>query len=464
MPENGELPDIHLMNVNTAKRATQLLLLRRIMGRPFESEHVTVLCLPGKSAWDIDYFLQKEGVSYIIGVERDPKIARGLRRRFSKNPQVEIITADLSEYLLDTDYTVDFAYLDYCSYFGFSVAQDIEILLGRQVLTKKGRCLVSFFNARENSSTRTFQRLLFEDLDRIAPSGEDWVDIEPDRQRCIAFNSLLHRCRNRSRIRTPLQMDTRGAVSVSGVSQWHRYQTVGGSMLTGSFRVTNYDEKAYDNLASMSPDKWYVRGKHSICNVRPRKSLSAQTKRSRDMGREDTKKLLIREIVDFYEEHECAPRKFQISTPAGRCRLGWEETLREAGLCPNRDATVEDIKGELRRIHKRYGVVKFEHLRKANIASGRRQPSRDAWKKEYGYALKSFGPVLDEMGIPHDLSTVHEERFLTNLQEWVVHLESGKPRLESPHYARMGCRKLLRYEDAVRELRRLQKEARKREL
>lgn len=457
--QSHELPDIHWMEVNPTKRSLQLRLLGRIKGKGFRSYPLTVVCLPGRSAWDIDYFLQWDKVERIIGIERETEVVEALRQRYSANPEVELYEGSVSEYLLSAvPQSVDLAYLDYCSAFGLSVIQDIELLLERRVLSEGGRCVVGFFNAREQASHRVAQRRLFEELDSDYPSGEEWDTITPDRRRCVAFNALLHRYR-----REPLGYRQSGGdgkrVGASAVNSWWRYPSLGGSMLTGSFTIHSYGPRAYSNV-SRAPDKWYVRGKYSIQEANLPQSLASLGRSALGRGRDIVGDILRYELLQYYEIHGYSP-SFAVLRPdsCGKHRGVWSDFVRGVGLCPYQGATLEDVRGELRRIHKKEGVVQESHLRRAHLAGGGTSASvsRTAVWKVYGHSAKSaYGRLLDEMGIPHDLRTDVTQRLLHDIKKWVAHLESGSLKKASPLYGRMRQRGLHKYEDAAKELHRLE--------
>jgi hypothetical protein len=463
MSTNPELPDIHRMYTSPTKRSLQRDLLRRIIhyGEGLRLDSLTVACLPGETAWDIDYFLQYKKVSYIIGIERDEEVAKRLEERFADEPRVEIFLGTVSEFLMNTDYKLNFLYLDYCASFGLSVIQDIDILLRKQLLTKSGRCLVSFFNAREGVTSQIAQRRLFEDLDDHYPCGESWETMELDRRRCVAFNALLHRYRiwpTRALGHNKKRGEPR-YVGASAVHLWHRYKTVGGSMLTGYFTISAYgnSNSVHRDAAATSPDKWYVRGKWSLKDKASIGNMNGLNREAKKLGRDLHREFIERKIIEFYRKHQYTPTQRELVAAGGKKHPKWGEVVRGTGLCPAQRSTVDDIRGELRRIHERDGVITLELLQRARLA-GKRQGVRRALHANYGTTHSAYRKLLDELGLPHDLQTKNERRKVDELRAWVTHLESGGKKLESPLYQRMLNRGFRKYEDAVRELRRLQDE------
>tara|TARA_R110002126_G_scaffold81426_4_gene200678 strand:- start:380 stop:1639 length:1260 start_codon:yes stop_codon:yes gene_type:complete len=414
------------------------------------------MCLPGKSAWDIDYFLNSGKFTRVVGIERDGDIAQHLRDRYREDGRVEIFEGTVGRYLMGVSYPLDLVYLDYCSPFGLAQAQDIQILLQRGVLSHGARCIVSFFNARETEATQIAQRRLFDELNLEAPPGEVWEDVEPNRRRCIAFNALLHRHRRRGklwRIERPL-------IAPSAVSHWHQYATTGGAMLTGYFLMRLPRTKVPENAAKKSPDKWFVRGKSSLKIVAEPSSLVSISYADSLCGRDLSKDRLVRGIVDYYRKTGKSPRRREV-TGGGKHRHKWNNLIRELGLCPVLRATVDDVKGELRRIHEKEGILTIPLLLRADLICmprpGLPEVGRGSIRTAYGGGISAYCTLLDEMEIPHDLRLSTERRQHSDLAEWVNHLECGKVRSHSPHYQKMQQRGLLIYGDAVRELRRVRK-------
>lgn len=409
MPSDNELPDIHWMEVNPAKRSIQSKLLRQLIAngtRVYPRRGVTsscwklpftVVCLPGSAAWDIDYFLPKKGVGRIVGIERTPEVADALRQKFAGESRVEIFTGSVADYFLDLDFQVELIYLDYCSSLSLSVVQDIDIILRRRSLTPGGKCMVNLYNARENNSARVAHRLLFEELTYNHAPEEEWDDLEPDRRRCVAFNSALYR--HRTRVKYPAAGE-RLPIGVSAVHQWYRYKTLGGSMLTGFFTLQGYSAQPH-GMGGLNPDKWYVRDKYAIRDVKPPQNIGSLSRFSKKRGRNLHSDLIQKSIVDFYQKNGRAPSLKEVDVHTNN----WNGAIREVGLCPNQGATLADIKGELRRIHSREGVVERKHLRRAHLIDISGYPSRRALSSAYGYTIRAFERLLDEMGLSHNLRT-----------------------------------------------------------
>jgi hypothetical protein len=438
----SELPVTHRMEANPTKRSLQFRLLNRLLDkRSSLRPPLTVACMPGKNGWDIDFFLARPEVLRIYAIERDEVIADHLRKKVEDEERVVIFTGSVAEFLLTLEPgELDLIYLDYCSSFGFYAMQDIRILLQRRILQEGGKCLVGFFGSRERPAVRIAHSLLFEEAESLQPSGENWQDIKPDRQRCIAFNALLFQQRRRS-IYPRTKGQTPSYILVPPVCQWYRYPTVGGSMLVGFFTVRKYGRRGHDKLRS--DDKLYVRGRFAIKNEGKRTNLASLSGSSKALNRDLLKDTKKQRILSYYMEHGQPPT-------AKSGEGGWLELVRELGLCPNTQATIEDIKNELCRINQREGVILWKHIERAGIAQ------RECVEKKYGHRKSGMRALLAEMALPHDLRHERERERTRRLKEWVKHLEAGKPKLKSPHYGMASSRKLLKYEDAVRELRRLQ--------
>jgi hypothetical protein len=462
--EDG-LPDIHLMEVNPTKRSIQLKILRDIFWNRRDVNLRTAVCLPGQSGWDIEYLLKVgEGhprvsdLERIIGIEKEPSIAEQLRKRYRDVPQVEIFQGTVGEFFYDANVAADLIYLDYCSALTLGRIQEIELMFRNKVLAERGRLIVAFSNAHEPVSAQLAQRRLFEDMDRHWKSGESWASMDPDRRRCVAFNALLARQRVWSSTGNRGHNHINQYAGTVPINRWYRYPSVGGSMLTGACMMWKYGTSVNVKATNLKDqrDRWLARDHWRIQDVKKPKTIGPLTTSEKGSGKTLAKRLALKKIVDFYREHGHPPARHRVGVK-DITRLEWNALLRELGLCPNREATLDDIKRELRRIHERVGRVRREHLRAAKFLNNNlRIITRDAVVKKYGATTKHFGTLLDEMGIPHDLRPAAEVQQHLDIRTWVRHLESGRPRNEVGRlYFRMHYRDLVKYENAAAELRRL---------
>jgi hypothetical protein len=100
-------------------------------------------------------------------------------------------------------------------------------------------------------------------------------------------------------------------------------------------------------------------------------------------------------------------------------------------------------------------VITREHLKRARLlnADGK-TTGREAMHEAYGWNIGAYVALLGEMDIKYDFRTVRQKQYDTDIKAWVEHLESNKPKMAFPKYNSMVARRLLKYEDAVTELRR----------
>jgi len=443
------LPVIHRMETNGVKRSLQRKMLYEIFRNPLTkaASPLSVACLPGKTGWDLEYFAKREEVGKLVGIERDPDLVRMLRKRKWGRP-VEIFEGTVTEYLRQLASPLHLLYLDYCSNFGHSMMQDIDIILRERVLHPGGKCIVAFLNSRESADVRVAQQRLFEEADGVLPSGEHWDALDPDRQRCAAFNALL--CRYRARSVHPRWgarfKQRRTYVGALPVHQWHRYSVAGGSMLTGYFTVSKYWESpgtpGAQSRVLQRMNKIYVRGNWAIRDAEIPAVFTGSTWRN----------AVKHEILEHYEKHGRTMACSQSSFGAGGGGLPrWSSFIKELGLCPNQCATLAEIEGELRRIAGREGVILQTHLKRAGLVR------RKAVIERFGPgAQTAMARFLRQLGLPYDFRSPRERAFATVLEAWVRHLEEEGTPTHFPKYACIGKRGLLKYKDAVRELRRLQ--------
>jgi len=433
------------MAENPSKRAVQRFILGRILRHPHKKVPITVVCLPGESCWDVRFFSGYSRVQKIIALEKDPEVAEVIRAKTSNNPKVEVIETSTSKFLAETEETLDLIYLDYYSNFNLAVMQDLQIIFRRKLLEPGGKCVVGFYAARESEHAQVAQRFLFEDLDTRVPSEENWEDMEFDRRRCVAFNSLVARYRLRP-VRPLPQGHPERTYATTTAPLWYRYPTDSASMLVGYFTLNTHNRTSTTDAIKQAKDCWYVRGNWSIRDVK-RTDLGGL---SSVEGAEFVRDIYKKEILDFYDKHFYTPTVPEVGRTSVK---GWIELIRELGLCPRQHATKDEVKTEIQRIYERQGIVRWVDLRRAKLSR------RNIFVS--GNARTNLRKLLDEMGILHDVRSEVRKRkdakLLSFLRLYLQHLESGKPKTQAPHYSSLRNRGLIQYDKAVRELRRLER-------
>jgi hypothetical protein len=434
--------------VNPSKRSLQRFLFGRILRHPHETGPITVACMPGESCWDIQFFLQYDRVQRIIAIERDPEVAAVIREKVGDDDRVEVFEGSTTKFLGTTSERFDLLYLDYYSNLNLSVMTDLRLVFRRCLLNEKAKCVVTFLGARESESDQAAQQALFEDLDAYHPTGEAWDTIEAHRRRCLAFTGLVAQYRW-----TPVRAAKPGdrIYAATCAPKWFSYPTAetGVSMLVGYFTLRKYHSPNPGvGTIHYSPDNWLLRGKNVIQRWE-RKNFSGMAMVE---GPGFVREVWKRRILDFYEKNHYTPGVKEIGR--GYIR-DWTALVREAGLCPRSGATIEDIKAEVQRIYDRKGSVSWTDLYRAKLAK------RSALRTYSTDSKTALGRLLDEMGLLHQVRSkgrmAEDFRIIGLLEEWIDHLDAGKPRTTFPHYGSVRDRGFTNYAKAARELRRLRK-------
>ena len=418
-----------------SKRSAQRKVLGRILRNfRFRGEgQATVLCLPGRSGWDIRYLQSCPEVGHIVAVERDPEIAADLCRRF---PDVEVFEGETSTYLAATNTKFHILYLDYCSNFHAGVEWDLRTVFRRQILVEKGKMILNLLGSRDSVFDQERHRALYEDLILANPWDEKWEDISMERRRLIAINAILAGYRT-----YPLRPWKRGdpdrVYATTTSASWLRYKTNSNYMYTGWFTLNRYARVPTREAVRMAPDGWFVTREIETVETH---HLAAVT---RFEGVDTARRWYVDAVLRFYAKNHYTPAPKEVGKAGIK---NWREIIREAGLCPRTQATNEEIIAEIKRIHAREGFVTWKMLETAKIAR------RPLFNRGSGAAAD----VCEELGIPYDFGKVggrHIRARMSRLKAWVQHLEAGGPRTAFRGYTwaiKSGYRQ---YEDAVKELR-----------
>jgi hypothetical protein len=433
---------------NPSKRRCQRRILTRIMANfRLRFEHpLTVMCLPGRSNWDVDFFLTHPEVGRIIAVERDPEVAAFLREKNEGNSKVEVFEGSTTGFLGTFDGQLDICYLDYFSNFCHSVELDIRILFRRRLMNLRGKVIVAFLGSREIEGDQIQHRMHFEDLDHFIPSGESWEDITTDRRRCIAFNALVARFRI-----VPVQIRKQGDAErfyvSTGAPVWRKYPTLSGDrMFVGWFAVNAYPTRATIHALHMAPDGWFVRGNGAVKFEHSPKLYGVCLTEGPNLSRDFYKF----KILEFYEKNHYTPTVKEIGVAAVK---NWTRLVRQTSLCPRCGASLDDVQGEVQRIFDRDGVVTWSAL---HIARLTRRKVMGTQSNQHFYKH-----LIEEMGLSHSIETEvaqqKERRRVSILKEFVEHLEAGKPKTQFRVYSWVNKHGFTDYGKAVKAIRSFEK-------
>jgi|TARA_Y100000310_G_scaffold322523_1_gene381653 hypothetical protein len=313
--------------------------------------------MPGVTCWDIDYFLSFEQTGEVVALESDPATAAVIRVRAAGLPVV-VHEQSTTEFLSTTDDRFDVVYLDYFANFNQQVEIDVQILMRRRLIRRRGAYAVSFYGARESIVTQARHRMLFEDLDTLRPSNESWGGMSRNRQRCVAFNSLIARLRFCSLFVSEPSSANRAFVTTT-VPKWSSYATSNCDMLLGCFSVTGYSKHPDRRKVFRSMDGWYVRGRFGI----RRWTVSTATGFSLMQGGAAMDAVWGARVARFYRRNHYTPARVEI----GAHIRNWQAIVRGVGLCPRVNATDAEIDAEVMRIVERDGYVTRASLKKAKI-------------------------------------------------------------------------------------------------
>lgn len=338
---------------NPSKRSLQRSLLGKILRHPHKTKPYTIVCLPGRKCWEVEYFLPYNyktykgvgpGVKKVIALEQDQEVFDLIQEKYKDNDMVEVLNISTTEFLYTYDGQVDFIYFDYYSYFSSRVKQDIEIMFERKVLSEGGKFVINFLGARESIADQIMQKRCIENLSHAIGYNLNLDRYDDDTTRCLAFNGLIgfYRVKPISQ-----RMYSKNTSYVNATAPlWHRYKTLAGhTMLTGHFTLRSYGKNQSANTLKVAPDVWVLGSKQwSIKDWVTFVSNDSKQNYTFWRGR----------VKDFYDENHYTPSSLDLGRTSIRCL---PKIVKDLGLCPRTDRTIEDIKGEIDRIYQRVGVV-----------------------------------------------------------------------------------------------------------
>lgn len=436
---------------NLSKRSLQRRVLGRILRNASQrhgGREYRVLCLPGATCWDVDFFLAFPVVTSIVALDRDPDVAAVIRARYKGNERVDVVECTSTEYFQTAQAPFSLIYLDYFSNFNHAVEWDLRLVFRRRLLEEKGKYVINILGAREVESDQARHMALFENLDDRHPCGERWDDLSPERRRCIAYNALVAGYRYTPIRPTVQQGHPDRLYAMTTAPAWHKYKTASAYMYTAHFTLNSYSRKRGGGAIELAMDCWFARGKHE-----PREVIAThlaaltKSKAGHDRSYDDYYKAAIR---SFYDKHHYSPTPKDIGKQYVH---GWRGLVRAAGLCPRVGATRDEIVAEVERIGAREGFVTWELLQKAKIS---RRPL-------FASGRKSAKDLCDSLGIPCDVrAEPQRESFRLKgerIKEWVRFLETGQPKSKHPWYSWAQTGGLLDYGQALAAMRRYDKVA-----
>lgn len=398
---------------NPCKRHIQ----RKLLGRAIRNlcryrKSLTVVCLPGESAWDIKYFLGFKDVAKIIAIESDDIVFNKLKVKFNGFDRVKLVNKTTTEFFYNSEEnSFDIVYLDYFSNFSSSVKFDLRLLFERSLLREKGKVCIGFYGARESKSSFYenfyYCKKFCERFDQRPPNKENLDLIRP-----LSFNAFIWslRATSRARITSPA---------------WFRYETKKCWMYVGLFSYNGETKRrgSVHCAIKYSLSRWF--------NLKPREVrksvfVAGNIKKFHPNGRRD---LYKHYIIKFYEKYHRSPQKWEVSKFSGytlpKNINGFTELVRSCGLCPRINATKTELIQEIRRIYKRERYVSWKLLCTARI-SGR--------LSHLGYSQ-----MIKEAGVDYG---IRNKIYLTKKKiihfrivgEYLSHISSGKNKTKFQHY------------------------------
>lgn len=412
-------PRIAIPEFNPEKRSLQLHILGRSLRnrRRNVKSDINVICLPGQTAWDVHYFLGHDSIKNIVAIERISERAQNLREKFKDEPRVTVFEGWTTEFLEKTDMRFEIAYLDYYSTFSSLIRTDIDLLFRRRIVPPGGKIIVGFYAERGPTFEHIRQYLDCEDLFKMA--GVE-PPLKEDMSRALlltrAFNGFIARYRWVSPGNVLPRSKDQSFVGTMAPS-WYAYNGTPGNMLVADLSIRSYgsERKWYD----LNRECWLRTGRYEEPKRRTIKSLSGVW--SRDLGPRGEKESYWRARIEkFYEEHHYTPSVRDLGCTCPPVKR-WTGLIRSTGLCPRQGATIEEIKGEISRVHEREGYADSKLLRTAKVLRK---------LQDQGYKLSK---ILKEMGIPNRPPGPTKKAII--LQEWISHLKKEEPKCEFRHYS-----------------------------
>lgn len=352
---------------NNDKRSVQVKSLAMAL-RKFDDQggkDARVLCMPGKSCWDIEYFKSKDLVSEIVAIEKDDKTFELIK---SKHGDVEIHHSSTSSFFSSyKGKSFDIIYLDYYSCFTYSVEQDLLLIFENKIVSDKGTIVINFFAGRESENEQIRFKRHFDNLMRIMDQELDWDSLEGNLKRVNAFNGFIVKYRrlplfpfkeNKKKKRKPVYC-------LCSRPYWFSYKTLSGKndMLTGVFKVS------YRSRTTLIENNdWTVKGEKPFsATVKYQKYISrVNSSTSYSVSNADRTQNIEEQILYLYEKNHYTPKRSDLNFAVSVSQYN-DITSKLGLLRPVGRHTDEDILAELRRINAREGCVSYELLQRANI-------------------------------------------------------------------------------------------------
>lgn len=238
-----------------AKRRLQTQVLSQAMAKLKRRKKMRVLCLPGKEAWDFDFFAKYKRVSEVIGLEIRPKIVEGLQGW--NGGKFEVIGKLTSDYLVDENKPFDLIYLDYMSNMSLVVAFDVNTILRQKLVRPGGFLIINIFGSRAGIAStcagKAAYRSFCEVLGVQAETGMAY-----NRHVRLALNSLIG-------IHHLVPVSPKDHHVKTSIPSWKAYQVHSGSMFTVTVQVRGYPSTDQEEALRRHQSQWLLSGEHRIC-------------------------------------------------------------------------------------------------------------------------------------------------------------------------------------------------------
>ena len=407
---------------NNDKRSVQFKSLAMALRR-FDDQggkEARVLCMPGKSCWDIEYFKSKDLVSEIVAIEKDEKTFELIK---SKHGDVEVHHSSTSSFFSSyKGKSFDIIYLDYYSCFTYSVEQDLLLIFENKIVSDKGTVVVNFFAGREPEHEQIRFKRHFDNLMRIMDQELDWDSLEGNLKRVNAFNGFIVKYRRLPLFPFKENKKKKGKIEYCLCSRpyWFSYKTLSGKhdMLTGVFKVS------YRSRTTKIEDfDWTVKGEKtfSATGNHQRYISKVSSRTSYSVSNSDRDQNIEAQILHLYEKNHYTPKradlKFSVSASQYNDIILKLGLLRPGGGVRHTDA---DLLEELRRINAREGCVNYEHLQRANIIRTKRIANSNIARK--CIALCEQEGFIEGISKNKVQNAIRRYHFLTR---YLNHLRSG---------------------------------------
>lgn len=427
--ENGL--EAQYQTINASKRKLQTLVLGRAYNnlRRYKTTF-NILCLPGITGWDIEYFKSFKGTISITALEDDAKVFELLANKYKNVGNIKIVNMRTSEFLATTNEKFDIIYLDYYTNLSMTVRFDITTIFRRSLLLEMGKLIINIYGARETIPDQYTNIELRKEM--WAKYGWAVQEEGGELERCRAFNALIMKCRWDLKILTT-------------APSWAKYKSNNTFFYTAWLSYNGVSARRTNAAAEYSPHVWAMTGARSNIPEIVAKNMSGV---GNVLGRRGLKNT-IRDhykalALKFYEENQRSPSSIELTGRKGY--IGdWSKLLREIKLCPLVNATEGDLLNELHRIEKRDGLVSWPALRKARIQR------RLGWSKQFNLFCAKHG-----VRYQHDLNQTHIkykiQKRINILYEYVSYLEAGKPRSYFRGKTSIRRMQATKYSEAIKRL------------